>query len=591
VLTLPLLFQEQASRRPDAPAVIHPDSGVTLTYAELDERSAALAGALAARGVGPGTRVAICLTAGVERVVSFLAATRTGAAYVPLDPTNPARRLRTIVETSGAAGVVTEAQFANNFARTPVVLADRPGRDVAPTTDPGPEDPAIVYFTSGTTGKPKGVVIPHRAVASFLGSFGSLAVTETDRVMHTASPGFDAATFEIWSPLVTGAPVVVLSRETLLDPTALATAIRDHRISTVFLTTAVFHLVVTEQPRAFEAVRLVIFGGDVADPAKIRAALKNPPQHLVHAYGPTEATTFCVWQELTELPDGARSVPIGHAMGETRLYVLDEDQREADVGELCIAGPNLAHGYLDQPELTAGKFVADPFVPGERMYRTGDRVRLLDDGGIDFIGRNDHQVKVRGVRIELGEIDATLTAHPDVAEAITIARGAGTDDRVLAAFVVPAKGVEPEGLTGRLKQHLRRLLPEAMVPPTMTVLERIPLSATGKVDRAALASAAAPARSAAAAGELSELELFVVSAWANLIGVPSVGLHDEFFTIGGHSLLLGRLSARYRAMLGVRMPVRELIANRTPADQVRWLLANEPSPGAFASAVAEPVHQ
>ncbi|MEV6533998.1 amino acid adenylation domain-containing protein [Streptomyces sp. NPDC051639] len=433
-MSLSGLIEQHVRTRPEATAVIHPSAGgrdVSLTYRELSVAANRLAAHLRALGVGPGDRVVTALGPGPGLVTAFLAVVRAGAAYVPVDPAHPGLRRRLIVRDSAARAVLTEGSGAGEYAGLDAVAVDldadagliaaRPG--VLPAVRPGPGDAAYVCYTSGTTGTPKGVVVPHRAVLDLVTSTDYVRLTPDDVVAQAANPAFDAVTFEIWSTLAAGARLVGLAKDTVIDPARFAAAVREHGVSTMFLTTALFHQIARERPDAFAPLRTVLFGGEACDPRRVRQVLAaGGPERLLHVYGPTETTTFATWHEVTGVAKDARTVPIGRPLGATVAVVVAADGRPAapgGSGELLLGGPGLATGYLDRPELTAQRFVEDRFTPGGgRLYRTGDLVRLREDGEMEFTGRVDNQVKLRGFRIELGEIESVLTAHPAVSEAV-----------------------------------------------------------------------------------------------------------------------------------------------------------------------------
>ncbi|MEO3871127.1 non-ribosomal peptide synthetase [Nonomuraea sp. B12E4] len=575
--TLSALFEEQAARTPDAPAVHHPDAGVEISYRELSREADRMAQALVARGLPEGGVVAVCLPQGVARVAAFLAAGKAGAAYTPMDPAHPAARHRFIAEDSGAAVVVTTEDLAGHFPGLPVLRADADRAEIAgmPAAPPSPgrhHEAAIIYYTSGTTGTPKGVLVPHRSIAHFLSSIRDPGLTPSDRMAQLSSPAFDASTFEIYGPLTSGGCLVIVPRDLLTDPAGLGEAVRRHGITTMFLATSVFHEIAATDPTVFGPLRLLVVGGEAMDPRRARDVLAAGPGRFLNLYGPTETTTFVIWHEITEIPDDARSVPIGRPMGRVRAHVLDEDGRPAREGELWLAGPCVALGYLNRPELSAAAFVPDPGVPGELMYRTGDRVWLRADGLLEFAGRTDQQVKIRGHRLELGEVEARLLAHPEVAGAAVAVLGEGAEAR-LAGFVVPARGVGGD-LPGRLRAHLSELVPSWMVP-VVTVIDRLPLTSLGKVDRAALVrlAGAAPRAVAGVAGVagLTPLESWLAEVWTDLVGAAPAGPDDDFFAIGGHSVLVGRLHARVRSVLGAQPPMRSYYTHTKLSDQARML--------------------
>ncbi|MFC7310290.1 amino acid adenylation domain-containing protein [Streptomyces monticola] len=454
-MSLSDLIEQHVLARPEATAVVypgHPGGEPALSYDGLSRAANRLAAHLAAHGVGPGDRVVTCLRAGPAMVTAFLAIVRAGAAYVPVDPAHPLERRRLIVRDCSARAVVTEAEFAEGCAGLGafVVAVDADAEEIAarpdalPGVDVSPESAAYVCYTSGTTGTPKGVVVPHRAVLDLVRSTDYVRLTPDDVVAQAANPAFDAVTFEVWSTLTAGARLVGLPKDTVVDPGRFERAVVEHGLSVIFLTTALFNQIARDRPSAYAPLRVVMFGGEACDPRRVRQVLAaDPPRQLLHVYGPTETTTFATWHEITEVADDARTIPIGRPIGATVAVVVDEDGRRlgaGGTGELLLGGPGLATGYLERPELTAQRFVPDTFTGTDAgvLYRTGDRVLLLDDGSVEFVGRVDNQIKLRGFRIELGEIESVLTEHPAVSEAAVSVYEAGDGDRRLVAHVVPA---------------------------------------------------------------------------------------------------------------------------------------------------------
>ncbi|MCQ0024261.1 amino acid adenylation domain-containing protein [Streptomyces somaliensis DSM 40738] len=450
-ITLSSLLEQHVIATPDAIAVEYPHDEVALTYRQLSRRANQLAAHLTERGVRPGDHVVVCLPAGADLVVTLLAVIRAGAAYVLVDPGHPLERRRLIVRDCAARAVVAPAAYtADHEDQGPAMipldtLAAHLDELPAATPDfvPDPAATAYVCYTSGTTGTPKGAVIPHRAVLDLVGSTDYVKLKPEDRVAQAANPAFDAVTFEIWAPLVAGARLVGLPKDVVVDPLAFERAVRDHELSVMFLTTALFNQIARERPAAFAPLSVLMFGGEACDPRKVRAVCDaGPPARLLHVYGPTETTTFATWHEVSRPADDARTLPIGRPIGATVAHVLDAEGRPVPpgaVGELHLGGPCLATGYLGRPDLTAERFVDDPFgAAGDRLYRTGDRVVLGPGDAIEFLGRADNQVKLRGFRIELGEIEAALTAHPGVADAVVSVHEVAEDDRRLVAHVVPA---------------------------------------------------------------------------------------------------------------------------------------------------------
>ena len=566
------LFARQAADTPDAVALV--DGGTRLSYRELDARANRLAHHLIALGVGPDARVAVLLERGAELVVALLAILKAGGAYVPLDPGFPSERLRLMVDDADARVLITRSELVDRLppdhGATPVVL-DADAEQIASRSadDPGiavdPQGLAYVVYTSGSTGTPKGVAVPHRAVVRLVRDTDYVQLTPSDRVAQASTATFDAATFEVWGALLNGASVVILPRDLTLAPEQLVSTLRRERISTLFLTTALFHQVARQIPDGFATLRHLLFGGEAIDPAAVRAVLETgAPDRLLHVYGPTESTTYATWHLVDGVDDDAATVPIGRAIANTTAYVLDGAGEPAPVGvagELCLGGDGLARGYLDRPALTAEKFVPDPFSaePGARLYRTGDRVRWLTGGALEFVGRTDQQVKVRGFRIEPGEVEAALLGHPDVHACVVVVRQDGEEKR-LVGYVVPEEGAAPS--VRELRDHLRARLPEYMVPAAFVLLDALPLNANGKVDRRAL-----PAPEFTADAEFAQprtpTEELLAAIFAEVLGAERVGLHDGFFELGGHSLLATRVISRIRQSFQVELPLRALFEHAT----------------------------
>ena len=571
--SVPELFAEQVALRPDAPAVR--EGAEVLTYAELDARAERVAAALA--GFDGPVCVGVCLDRSADQVAALLGILKAGGHYLPLDPGYPAERLGDLLADAGAVAVVTGSPYAEKTAAWagPRVLMDRlpeaTGR--AARGVPGPEDLAYVMYTSGSTGRPKGVRVPHRAVVRLVHETDYADIGPGDRVAHSSSISFDAATFEIWGALLTGAEAVVLPKETVVEPAVFEAALREQGITVMWMTSSLFNHTVGEVPDAVAGVGTVLVGGEALDPAVIRTVLepRNAPGRLLNGYGPTENTTFSTTHLITEVPPDAVSIPIGRPVRGSRCYVTDPQLRLVPAGvpgELLVAGLGLAHGYVGAPDLTAERFVPDPYgEDGALLYRTGDMVRWLPDGTLEFLGRSDDQVKIRGYRIEPGEIEARLTGCPGVRSALVLAHRDDDGPR-LVAYAVPHVGAElsvPE-----LQNQLAAALPPYMVPSDFVLLDQFPLNASGKVDRARLPQ---PVRAERAAGVAprTDLEAAVCRVWAEQLGAGEVGMADNFFHLGGDSLLATRVVARLRRVLGVRLSVRTLF--------------DQPTAEAFAAAV------
>ncbi len=576
------LFERQAERTPQAVAVVC--EGNHLSYGELNARANRVAHYLRERGLGPGGRAVILLERSIELVVAELAILKCGAAYVPIDPSFPRERIRFIVGDSGARIVLTieSVELVEMPATERVNLDEERLIDgVAENLDQPLDSGAMAYimYTSGSTGQPKGVVIPHRAVARVVINNGYAQFNAEDAVAFAANPAFDATTLEVWAPLLNGGRIVVIEQAVLVDPELLEEILEREGVTTLFITTAVFNQCAAIKPGIFAGLRFLLTGGERSNPAAFEQVLKDgEPKHLIHCYGPTETTTFATTYEISEVREDERSIPIGRSIANTRVYILDACGEPAPIGvmgELYIGGAGVALGYLNRPELTAERFVADSFAGegGGRMYRTGDLGRWLPDGTIEFVGRNDYQVKVRGFRIELGEIEAQLGSHPGIREAVVVAREESPGDQRLVAYYTGAEMGEDTIGAEVLRTYLAANLPDYMVPAAYVRLESLPLTPNGKLDRKALPipEADAYAMRGYVAPE-SEVESVLAEIWSEVLKVERIGRHDNFFELGGHSLLAVTLIERMRRR-GLQVDVRALFNSPTPAglaEVVSW---------------------
>jgi amino acid adenylation domain-containing protein len=567
--TLCALFDRQAERTPDAPALVA--GSERLTFAALRGRADRLAARLRAAGTGRGTVVGVCTGRTAEMVVGLLGVLKSGGVHLPLDPAYPAERLSYMLDDSGAPVIVTTSALATRLPAGPArVLIDADDGAPLPAVrdQVWAEDAAYLVYTSGSTGTPKGVVVRHgeaaRHCAAAVAAFG---LTADDTVLHFASASFDVSLEQLLPPLSVGARVVLRGDE-VPSPAAMAALLRGEGITVANPPTGYWHPLVDDAASraALRQARLVIAGGDVMRPDAVRAwEQAEGPARLLNAYGPTETLITAAAYEVPAGFGGER-VPIGRPFPGRRLYVAREagELLPAGVaGELCIGGPLLAHGYLGRPAATAERFVPDPFagVAGARMYRTGDRVKVRTHA-LEFLGRLDAQVKIRGFRVEPGEVESALRAHPAVRDAAAAVRDDGTGTAVLAGWVVPREGASVN--VGELRAFVAARLPAHAVPDAIATLDALPLTPNGKVDRAALPD---PGTAPAAGYEAprGETEAVLAELWADVLGLPRAGRGDDFFALRGHSLLAIRLVARVRDLLGADLPVRALFDAPTPA--------------------------
>ncbi|WP_214317641.1 non-ribosomal peptide synthetase [Nonomuraea sediminis] len=582
------MFAEQAARTPDAVAV--ECDGDRLTYRELAERADRLAARLIDHGIGPGDRVALLVERSTDLIAAILGTWRAGAAYVPLGVDEPRERLEYIIGDSAARALVTHGHAAGSDV--PVIDLNTLG-----TTEPARHEPrgtaddlAYVLYTSGSTGRPKGVLVTHANVSRLLTASGE----HFDRLpgdgwamFHAYT--FDVSVFETWGALTTGGRLVIVPLWVTRSPDLLDELLRESRVAILCQTPSAFRswqaylLEGTDQDRPADLRHIVLAGeyldGRTVEPWLTRFGDERP--RLVNMYGPTEASVYATYHRITraDLDRPTRS-NIGKPLADLRIHLLDQHLRPVPAGvpgELCISGPGVAHGYQNLPELTERCFLPDPFVLGERMYRSGDLARRTQDGDIEFLGRIDFQVKVRGFRVEPGEVESVLRSCDTVKDTVVTAHENAPGDVRLAAYVVPSTSVEEADLRTAVQERL----PEYMVPAYFVLLDELPLTPSGKVDRAALPE---PGGTRAGVGEYvaprTEVEERVARVWSEVLGVDRVGVHDDFFALGGHSLLATRVAFGLRAELGIEVQVRTLFEHPTVAALAETLDGGKAEAGA-----------
>jgi amino acid adenylation domain-containing protein len=591
------LFERQAEETPDAVAVICEES--ELTYAELDSRANQLARHLRRLGVGPESRVGVLINRGARMVVSLLGVLKAGGAYVPLDPEYPRERLDFMLEDAGVGVLLTEQSLAEsvpvNVGHVLSVDADWGviARESATPSERGAEpcNTAYVIYTSGSTGRPKGVLIPHEAILNrLLWGQEVYPLTCEDRVLQKASFSFDFSVWEIFGTLLAGAQLVLARPGGQQDSGYLSKLIAERRVTVAHFAPAMLQMFLGEAGLdACESLRLVFSGGEALSVEVQERFFKRLPSELINQYGPTEASVDATYF-ICRRESGRGTVPIGRPIANTRAYVLDARMSPAPVGvpgELYIAGTGLARGYLGRPSLTAERFIPDPFSleAGGRLYRTGDVVRWLADGELEFIGRADNQVKVRGFRIELGEIEAALSSHEAVRDCVVLAREDEPGDKRLVAYVVTAT-VGPVLSAAELRAHLKERLPEYMVPSAFVMLEALPLNANGKVDRRALPAPDSSLVSDIYVAPRDAVEEMIAEVWAEVLRVERVGVEDNFFESGGHSLLAMQVVSHLRQLMGCELPLRLMFEEPTVAG-LAAALARDPEARASALRAAQ----
>jgi amino acid adenylation domain-containing protein len=567
------LFEDQAARTPEAVAIVCGDR--LMTYGQLNWRANQLARRLRALGVAAESRVVVRQRRSPEIIVALLAILKAGGAYVPLNPDDPESRLRLIVKDSGANILLTETILAAScpdLGVTTLLVNDECGAldsDAGTNLEPvaRAESLAYVMYTSGTTGEPKGVLIQNRSVVRLVCGT-NYATFGQDRVfLHLAPLAFDASTFEIWGALLHGARLV-LAPDGLPEFDELGKLIHAHGVTTVWLTAGLFNSIVETLPTTLAGVPEILTGGEALSPKHVRMAYDGLPQPLriINGYGPTECTTFACCHPVDPAGlDGQSSIPIGTPISNTQTYVLDAHGQPVPTGvagELYLGGDGLARGYLNKPAATAERFVPDPFDrrPEARLYRTGDLVRWRVDGSLEFLGRLDSQVKLRGFRIELAEIETALGRHPAIRQAAVVLReDRPGEKRLVAYFVAGDDSVAPED--SELRAFLATSLPEYMVPSAFVSLASFPLNANGKLDRKGL-PVLEVARAGGSSGHIAprdEIERALAAVWEDVLGLAPVGIRDGFFQLGGHSLLAIRLVAKIEDALHVRLPLSTVL--------------------------------
>ncbi|MGH7104919.1 MAG: non-ribosomal peptide synthetase [Acetobacteraceae bacterium] len=572
------LFEERVAASGRAVALVH--EGETLTYAQLNARANRLARHLRAYGLGPDRLAAVYLERSAAMVVGLLAVLKAGGAYVPLDPKYPMERLAHMLEDAAPCVLLTEEKLRTQLppCDAPVILADSDSRRIAEqdsanigceATGLTPRHLAYVIYTSGSTGRPKGVMIEHASVVNFLRSMRRRpGIDETDRLLAVTTIAFDIAALEIYLPLIAGATVVLASSRAAYDAESLERLLESHDITLMQATPATWRLLLHGGWTGRKSLR-ALCGGEAVS-TELAGKLLERVSSVWNMYGPTETTIWSCARPIAAVDGAQHTEPIGGVIDDTCIHILDEQLQPVgagEIGEIYIGGAGVARGYLNRVELTAERFVQDPFAAQAhaRMYRTGDLGRWRQDGTIDFLGRTDHQVKIRGYRIELGEIEAQLARHPEVSQAAVLAHESKQGEKRLVAYLVPRDSSAPPALES-IREHLAGMLPEYMLPSAFVALERFPLTPNGKLDRRALPAADGASQLRGSYEEpRGDVEESLARIWQALLGIGSVGRNDDFFELGGYSLLALTLRSRIESELGAQVSLSALIEAPTVA--------------------------
>ncbi|NPC85533.1 amino acid adenylation domain-containing protein, partial [Pyxidicoccus fallax] len=579
--TMPEVFSRVVSAHSDSVALEFGDR--RLTYSQLDAEANRLAHLLVSRGVRPDAPVALALERSVELIVSLLAILKAGGAYLPLDTSYPRERLEQMIEDAQPVLLLTASSLKDAIPSgdsLPVVLVDSVDTSTLPSHSPSvalaPEHLAYIDFTSGSTGRPKGVAVSHRNVLRTVLNAPYADVSAGHSFLLIAPISFDASTLEVWGPLLNGARLVVFPPSSPSDLDVLSSVLQHHSVSTLHLTAGLFSQMVETHVHGLKSVKQLLTGGDVVSAPHVKRVLGELGIPVTACYGPTEGTLFTSTFRMTNAAQVPTSIPIGTPITGTQVYLLDSHLlpvAPGTPGELFIGGEGLARGYVRRPDLTAERFIPNPFSssPGARMYRTGDLARWRQDGVLEFLGRKDFQVKVRGFRIELAEVEAALLAFPGVREAVALAREDAPGDKRLVGYVTGDASLDMSAL----REALKARLPEYMVPSALMRLDAFPLTANAKVDRKALPAPEARAEMRPFVAPRTATEQQLASVWAEVLRIDKVGLHDDFFELGGHSLLATQVVARIRATFGVELPLRALFASSTLEGLARAIDSSE----------------
>ncbi|NLD48526.1 MAG: amino acid adenylation domain-containing protein, partial [Clostridiaceae bacterium] len=559
------LFEEQVERTPESIALVSGKS--SYTYRELNIRANRLAKVLQSNGVGNESVVGVLAGRSNEMIIGMLGILKAGGAYLPIDPGYPKERILYMLKDSNARTLLLDKGYKESLAYDGLVVEfgvceneEIDGQNLKSAIKA--DNLAYIMYTSGSTGKPKGVEIIHRNVVRLVKNANYIEINKDDRILQTGAPVFDATTFEVWGALLNGARLYLVNEDVIINALKLRACLLEYNITILWLTSPLFNQLSDISPDMFNTLNFLIVGGDVLSARHINNVRKcNPSLTVINGYGPTENTTFSVCHLIDR--DYEKNIPIGKPVSNSRAYIVDDQNNLQPIGvegELCVAGDGLARGYLNQPELTKEKFVENPFESGSLMYRTGDLARWLPDGTIEFLGRIDNQVKIRGYRIEIGEIESQLSQHPDIKECVVVTDIDKEGNKNLVAYYVSDKSMD----LSELRHFIQRDLPDYMVPSYFIQIDAMPLNQNGKINRTALPKAGFGADTGVTyAAPLTKVEKKLAEIWKEVLNVERIGVHDNFFDLGGHSLKAATMVFRVHKELNVELPIAELFRNNS----------------------------
>ncbi|OMI08000.1 hypothetical protein BVL54_19720 [Bacillus paralicheniformis] len=577
--TLHELFEEQAMKTPDQTALVF--GAQRMTYRELNKKANQTARLLREKGIGRGSVAAIIAERSFEMIIGIIGILKAGGAYLPIDPETPKDRMAFMLSDTKAAVLLTQGKAADGIdCEADIVQLDKKASDgfskepLSSVNDSG--DTAYIIYTSGSTGTPKGVVTPHYSVIRVVQNTNYIDITEDDVILQLSNYSFDGSVFDIFGALLNGASLVMIEKEALLNINRLGSAINEEKVSVMFITTALFNIIADLHVDCLSNLRKILFGGERASIPHVRKVLNHVGRDkLIHVYGPTESTVYATYYFINEIDEKADTIPIGSPLANTSVLIMDEAGKLVPIGvpgELCIAGDGLSKGYLNREELTAEKFIPHPFIPGERLYKTGDLAKWLPDGNIEFIGRIDHQVKIRGFRIELGEIESRLEMHEDINETIVTVREDGENRPYICAYITAKREISLDELKGFLGEKL----PEYMIPAYFVNMDKLPLTKNGKVDRKALPE---PDRSAGTEAEYEAprnyVEQRIISILEDVLGTERMGISCHFFDKGGNSLKAMQAVHSINKTFGIDMRISTFFKHPTAKSLARFVLTAE----------------